>query len=463
MKISPKILLPVLNDIRLLAVALAASALLPQHLAFARQFDVLYSFCSEQNCADGSRPAAGLVMDENGALYGTTNIGGGSLPVDFKNGTIFKLIPPPTKQGKWTEVVLYRFCSLPQCIDGSAPSSRLLLHKGTLFGTVGGGTNRGGAAFKLTPSSVVGGPWTYTLLYSFCSLPNCADGSGPQGDLIIDHHGALYGVTQLGPGTDRGGTVFRLAPPAATDNNLWAQTVLHTFCSQSNCVDGDGPRAGLLMDHQGVLDGTTQSGGIQEGGVVFKLMPPSLTGGLWAENALYSFCSVTNCTDGAYPVARLIRGAHGAIFGATLNGGVSLVTVTGGSPSQGTVFKLTPPPANGNIWAEAVLHRFCSQPYCGDGSVPFTSLIMKHKALYGTTQSGGSDGRSGAIFKLTPPDKIENPWNETVLHSFCSLPNCADGSQPNTDMVMRDGALYGTTNSGGINNAGTVFKLDLAP
>jgi hypothetical protein len=156
---------------RTLAAGLLTAALAPWTHAWGQQFELLYSFCSQPNCADGSRPAAGLIVDEHGALYGTTNQGGGSLPVDFQNGTVFRLTPPATPRGAWTETVLYRFCSLAQCIDGSGPSSGLLMYKGALFGTTGnGGTHKSGAAFKLTPSNVAGGPWTYTLLYSFCSL-----------------------------------------------------------------------------------------------------------------------------------------------------------------------------------------------------------------------------------------------------------------------------------------------------
>jgi hypothetical protein len=198
------------------AVGFLVTALAPWNGVAAQQFEVIYSFCSQQNCADGSRPAAGLIMDEHGALYGTTNWGGGRLPVDFETGTVFKLTPPATKSGAWTEAVLYRFCSLAQCSDGFAPFTRLLLDRGALFGTTSnGGANDSGAAFKLTPPATTGNPWTYTLLYSFCSLANCADGYGPAGNLIMDQRGALYGVTRLGPGTNRGGTIYKLTPPSA--------------------------------------------------------------------------------------------------------------------------------------------------------------------------------------------------------------------------------------------------------
>jgi hypothetical protein len=383
--------------IRSLAAGVLAVALgnvSPGNGAFAQQFAVLYTFCLQPNCADGSRPAAGLTMDRHGDLYGTTNTGGGS-----NNGTAFKLTRPAAEGNPWTETVLYSFCSLARCIDGYNPAFRLLMNKGAFFGaTPYGGTNRGGTVFKLTPPATPGNPWTETVLYSFCSL--------------------------------------------------------------SNCADGDGPRAGLLMDHQGALYGTAQFGSLQGGGLVFKLTPPSMTGGLWAETVLYSFCSVVNCSDGAYPQANLIMDSHGALYGTTVNGGIFGTTVTGGSPGQGTVFKLTPPSANGNLWTETVLYRFCAQSYCADGAIPVSGLIMdRHGALYGTTQSGGSDGRSGTVFKLTPPAVTDSLWTETVLHSFCSLANCSDGSQPNADLIMHNDALYGTTNTGPNNGGGTVFKL----
>jgi uncharacterized repeat protein (TIGR03803 family) len=426
--------------------------------ASARQFELLYSFCSLSNCADGSRPAAGLVADQRGVLYGTTNTGGAS-----NNGAAFKLTPPTNAGGQWTETLLYSFCSLAQCGDGYNPAFRLLRdRRGVLFGTVPyGGSHNGGAAFKLTPPTMASGPWIESVLYSFCALPNCADGLDPQSDLIADSHGSLYGATQFGPGSAHGGTIFKLTPPAIA-GGPWTETVLYTFCSLSNCADGDGPRAGLLLDHQGALYGTAQYGGIHGGGGVFKLIPPSMTGGLWAQSVLYQFCSVTNCTDGAVPQANLIMDAHGAIYGTTVNGGVFPVNVAGGSPSQGTVFKLTPPTRNGSVWTLTVLYRFCSQPYCADGSLPTSGLVMdQHGALFGTTQSGGSDGRSGTIFKLTSPVRAGDLWTETVLHSFCSLPDCADGFQPNGDLVMHEGALYGTTDAGGSNGGGTVFKLTL--
>jgi uncharacterized repeat protein (TIGR03803 family) len=434
------------------SLAAALGNLLAWNDAFAQQFTVLYSFCSQPNCADGSRPVAGLTRGNLGALYGTTNVGGSS-----GNGTAFRLMPPATAGNPWTETVLYNFCSLAQCIDGYDPAYPLLTHKGALYGAApSGGTGRGGTVFKLTPPATAGQSWVETVLYSFCSLSNCADGGVPQGDLIADQNGALFGTTQSG-GSSGNGTVFKLTPPAA-DGNPWTETVLYNFCSLSNCADGAAPRAGLLMDDQGALYGTTQYFG---GGLVFKLIPPSMTGGLWAETVLYRFCSVLNCTDGAYPQANLIMDSLGALYGTTISGGIFGANVIGGSPGQGTVFKVTPPSVSGNPWTETVLYRFCSQSYCADGAGPASRLIMDQTgALYGTTVSGGSDGRSGTVFKLTPPSVTDGPWTETVLHSFCSLPNCADGAQPFGDLIAHGGVLYGTASSGPNNGeGGTVFKM----
>ena len=431
-----------------------AGLTVPSHEAFAQQLTVLYTFCSQQNCTDGSRPAAGLTMDGRGVLYGTTNVGGGS-----NKGTVFKLTPTTgdSQQGRWIETVLYSFCSLTQCIDGYFPAFRLLMDgHGALYGTTPlGGTNRGGTVFKLTPPAGDSrqGRWTETVLYSFCALSNCTDGVGPQGDLIMDQRGAIFGATAGGPiSSNLGGTVFKLIPPAPS-GGLWTETVLYTFCSLSNCVDGAEPRAGLLMDQRWALYGTTQAGDTQrpQGGTVFKLTPPSVKGGPWTETVLYKFCSKTACLDGAAPQANLIMDEQGALFGTT---------VTGGARDQGTVFKLTPPTVTGGPWTETVLYSFCSMTNCTDGAVPVSGLIMdKHGALFGTTESGGSIGH-GTVFKLIPPTTTQGQWTETVLYRFCSLLTCADGFQPNADLIMdKRGALYGTTNSGGSYGAGTVFKL----
>ena len=173
-------------------------------------YNVLYSFCALSNCADGMTPY-GLTIDQAGNLYGVTY--GGYTSDSIVQPNVFKLAP--TGNG-WTETVLYRFCSLPNCADGDAPLDRLLMGgTGNLYGTTcyGGGSNSG-IVFKLSPTS---SGWTETVLYSFCLQAHCADGALPNG-LLMDSSGNLYGTTQSGgiynPSFGGYGTVFKLT---ATD------------------------------------------------------------------------------------------------------------------------------------------------------------------------------------------------------------------------------------------------------
>jgi uncharacterized repeat protein (TIGR03803 family) len=168
-------------------------------------FNVLYNFCSQPNCADGGLPAAGLIADSSGNLYGTTTqFGANGLN---GHGVVFEI----PAGGNYS--VLYNFCSQPNCTDGSGPSGGLFLDSlGNLYGaTSGGGTNGEGVVFEIP----AGG--NYSVLYNFCSQPNCTDGAGPVGDLIADSSGNLYGTTDIGgskasPCNSSGcGVVFKLA------------------------------------------------------------------------------------------------------------------------------------------------------------------------------------------------------------------------------------------------------------
>jgi uncharacterized repeat protein (TIGR03803 family) len=294
-----------------------------------------------------------------------------------------------------------------------------------------------------------------TVLYSFCSLNNCADGYDPLAGLIEDNSGNLYGTTQFGGGTscvdgsaNGCGTVFKLAPNGT-------ETVLHPFCSQTDCTDGQFPVAGLIMDGAGNLYGTTQFGGgtgCVDGsasgcGTVFKLAADG------TETVLHPFCSQTDCTDGQFPVAGLIMDGFGNLYGTTQFGG-STGCVNGSAHGCGIVFKLAPD------GTETVLHSFTGGT---DGQSPHAGLIEDRSGnVYGTTQFGGgtscvngSANGCGTVFKLAPDG------TETVLHSFCSQTNCADGQFPVAGLSM-DGAgnLYGTTSYGGANGDGTVFSIN---
>jgi uncharacterized repeat protein (TIGR03803 family) len=173
------------------------------------------------------------------------------------------------------------------------------------------------------------------------------------------------------------------------------ETVLYTFAGAS---DGHVPFAGLIFDNDGALYGTTVSGGIGNNGTVFKLTPPAKGQTGWKETVLYSFCSLSNCSDGAQPRASLIADEQGALYSTTEGGGVG---------NNGTVFKLTPSPNGATPWKETVLYRFCSLSSCSDGSGPYASLFAdKEGALYSTTSSGGTSSTEpccyGTVFELAP-------------------------------------------------------------
>jgi uncharacterized repeat protein (TIGR03803 family) len=171
---------------------------------------VLYSFCSLPNCNDGASPYAGLIADEQGALYGTT-LGGGTGVGNSGQGVVFKLTPPAKGQTAWTETVLYIFCSLLNCSDGATPMAGLIAdNSGALYGTtrLGGTGSDDGTVFKLIPPAKGHTAWTEIVLHSFTGSP---DGRNTVAGLIADNWGALYGTTVLGGASDYG-TVFKLTP-----------------------------------------------------------------------------------------------------------------------------------------------------------------------------------------------------------------------------------------------------------
>ena len=389
---------------------------------------VLYGFCSQPNCTDGYFPYAGLIFDAAGNLYGTTDWGG-----IYGYGTVFELTP--TAGGGWTERVLHSFNV--GNTDGCLPQQAGLIFDaaGNLYGTtVECGTNGGGTVFELMPAG--GGNWTETLLYSF-GTNGQNDGIGPEGGLILDAAGNLYGTTVTG-GTyqcgDQGcGTVFELTPARGGG---WTETVLHNF---GNGTDGYWPYAGLILDAAGNLYSTTRAGGTYGNGTVFKLSPNGSRG--WTETVLHSFGAGT---DGEQLYTGLIFDAAGNLYGTTSGGGTY---------GNGTVFELTP------AGTETLLHSFNGT----DGWLPSAGLIFDAAGnLYGTTTYGGTDG-SGTAFKLSPG---EGGWMETVLHNF--NPNGTDGANPLGGLIFdAAGNLYGTTFAGGMysscpygtNYCGTVFEL----
>jgi len=423
-----------------------AVVLLPGAAAQASPLHTLYAFCALVDCVDGSTPDAALLQDASGNLYGTTQAGGA-----HGLGTVFELEWMP-QTARWRYKVLYHLCALSGCPDGVGPlRSRLIMDEsGALYGTAnGGGTAQEGIVFKLTPNARRS-RWSLSAIWNFCSrFTSCSDGASPVGGLTYlgaesgapyDGRSPLYGVTLSG-GRHFQGIAYSLEPKP---NGGWSEKVLYGFCRESGCVDGALPQAELLLDAAGKLYGTTQRGGANGKGLVFRLSPSTGTK-LWDETTLHSFCSVSGCADGNLPNGGLVMDAAGNLFGTTQLGGLAPCNLS--EDGCGVAFELTPD------GSETVLHTFCSAG-CADGAEPFAGLVLDGAGnLYGTTYLGTAGG-GGGVFRLNGEFK--------VLYSFpaCGF-GCEHGDNPVGGLILDStGDLFGSnTNRGKNDEGGTIFEL----
>lgn len=278
----------------------------------------------------------------------------------------------------------------------------------------------------------------YHVLHYFYNEP----ASHPGAALVADAQGNLYGTAEhSGDGSCGGdgcGAVFKLIRDAA---QKWHTSVIHSFTGP----DGANPMGSLIFDSSGNLYGTTSSGGANDFGVVFELLPSGTT---WDEKVLYSFGLPP---DANLPTAALIFDAEGNLYG----------TGAGGSANGGAAFKLQ---RSGNGWNELVIYSFPNDPIAPGGSAPTGNLVLDSAGnLYGVTVQGGKNG-VGIVYELTP--SFGGNWTETVLHQFT---NGADGGSPMAGLILDSaGNLYGTTAQGGDlsgscqspnHGCGTVFEL----
>src|SRR5579872_2689772 len=337
--------------------------------------------------------------------------------------------------------------------DGNEPNIISLIQgtDGDLYGTTGSNV------FKITPEGTLTN--LNTLTYGYFSTAGLVQASDKN----------FYGTTEEG-GAHNGGTIFKIT----SDGIL---TTLYSFCSQTNCTDGEQPDAGLVQGRDGSLYGTTQLGGANGNGTVFKI---TLRG---TRTTLYSFCAQVNCIDGKFPNTALVQGNDGNFYGTagttvyriTPAGKMSTIytfgdsgsvaaaliqatdanfygtQVSGGPHNDGSVFRLTP---SGVL---TTIYTFCTVfvgGACLDGIEPYGSLIQATDGnLYGTTYLGGANN-SGTVFKLTRDGTL------TTLYSFCAQTSCIDGDRPFGGLVQAtNGTLYGTTWDGGSFDFGTVFSL----
>jgi len=359
---------------------------------------------SFQGGNDGAVPAGGVVFDNQGNLYGATADGGSGCTAG-SCGTVFQLVPPASKGGEWSENILYNF--------------------------------------------------------------HGQDGSSPEGGVILDAAGNVYGTTGYGGsgpctlfGSNVGcGVVYEMIRPAQPKGG-WKEQILYNFRGDK---DGQFPIGDLVFDKAGNLYGATQFGGghgscdspyYQHCGTIFELSPPKTKGGSWKEKVLYSF---KNGKDGANPNGGLIFDQAGALYGTTYSGGSTTNCVSIGFAGCGTVFRLQST-AREVAWSEQVLYRLKGRP--DDGAHPLAGVALGTKGdVYGTAIGGGKQ-EGGVIFQLVPPSKQGGSWSETVVHAF-SLGGDGGASPMGGLIIDGKGNLLGSTNAGGVYFGGTVFRLEV--
>lgn len=310
---------------------------------------------------DGAFPLAGLIADANGNLFGTTEKGGAS-----GYGTVFEIARNSTGYSS-TAITLVSF----KGNDGAGPFAGLIADaNGNLFGTTEqGGTAGYGTVFEIANSSN-GYASTPITLVSF----NGNDGAGPDGGLVADANGNLFGTTE-GGGASGHGTVFEIAKTST--GYASTPTTLVNF----DLTNGGYPLTGLIVDANGNLFGTAQAGGTSGYGTVFEIINTS-AGYASTPTTLVNF----NFSNGAFPLAGLIADANGNLFGTTY---------LGGAYREGTVFEVAKR-SSGYATAPTILVNFDNN----NGAAPFAGLTADANGnLFGTTSGGSST--IPTVFEIT--------------------------------------------------------------
>jgi uncharacterized repeat protein (TIGR03803 family) len=343
-------------------------------------FTTLFSFYR----GDGATPYAALAQGTDGNFFGSTTVGGKKTMSTKRNcgsprcGTLFEITPDGTLTS------LHQF---QDQADGSDPYGALVQGvDGDFYGTARGVSSEPetGRVFKISADGKL------TALHNFCAQGSCVDGDQPYAGLALGADGNFYGTTYTGGANQNSycftgcGTIFKITPGGTF-------TIIYDFCSKPNCTDGTVPYSGLLQGRDGNFYGTTYGGGANNFGTVFSITP----GG--ALTTLYSFCSQTNCADGDHPTGGLVQAVSidGNFYGTTNGGGIQTGTICEELNGCGTIFKVT---STGTL---TTVYTFCSQSDCTDGAGPYAGLMQDTSGkFYGTTEYGGANnnGSDGCAF-----------------------------------------------------------------
>jgi len=361
----------------------------------------LFKFTDNPSVDSGHFPVGGVVIGKNGNLYGVTRNHWDGRGRDG-GGTIYALKPPSSASQAWDHNVLYSFRDAPA---GTPSAGLVIGNDGALYGTTseGGSDCGGGTVFRFRPNGTATGG-SYRDIHRFRSLsdsPDCPkppsrnNGMRPSGRLTVGKDGVLYGTTafgglRTGQGGSNGqgcGTVFSLTPPVNV-NTEWSLSVLIRFLCVEN-GKGETPEASVFLGADGSLYGTTKNGGISPdishrgNGIVFQLTPPDPVTGKREPKNLWRF---TGGLGGDSPAGGVIATCTCELYGTTEKGG---------RHNNGTLFRLVRQPSG--WWKHEVLYHF------GDGgefdaAYPSGDLLLHERTLIGTTSGGGASG-AGTVYR----------------------------------------------------------------
>jgi uncharacterized repeat protein (TIGR03803 family) len=361
----------------------------------------------------GAVPQA-LMSDGAGNLWGTTAYGGSDW------GTVFEV---NASTGDINTVVQFGGGE-----DGGIPTAGLISDgAGNLWGTTqSGGTGNAGTIFEVNAST-----WAFTTVVEFANSTTGANrGADPEAALVSDGAGNFWGTTYLG-GAGSAGTVFEVN--AGTG-------VITTVADVGFAPLGQGLPGGLVSDGAGNLWGTAYSGGLYGAGTVFKINEST-----WAITKVVDFAAATTGDNrGANPLAVLVSDGAGNLWGTTQNGGAN---------SGGTIFEI-----NASTGAITTAADFANSTTGNNrGVTPFAGLVSDGAGnLWGTTTYGGANG-DGTVFEFNI-----GTGAITTVADFANSPNGNNrGDFPQTKLTS-DGAgnFWGTTATGGTRDSGTVFKIN---
>ena len=350
-----------------------------------------------------------LLRHSDGNLYGVVIAGGTS-----SNGSVVKLTPA----GVMTTLVSFNVT------NGSQPNSLIEGTDGNLYGTCHrGGTNNVGTVFKLTTSGT---------LTTLVNLTSSTQGANPLEALTAGGDGNYYGTCSSG-GTSNWGTVFKITPSGtftalALFNNLTNGTATQPM--------GNAPQTRLVLAGDGNLYGTTNSGGTGGFGTIYRVTVSS-----GAVTSLVSFTGTSGAVPGITPSTNLFPGSDGKLYGTTTTGGA-------GGSNLGTVYSIT----TGGVFTNLV--SFTGTAGAAPGSSPISALVQGADGnLYGSTTTGGP-GNVGTVYRCTTGGVF------TSLAAFTGTAGALVGNAPQ-GMIRQaaDGWFYGTTNSGGFYNLGTIYRF----